>query len=265
MVVLGIDAAWTEKQPSGISLLASKDGERCKILRLGDSYKNFLEKRQNLTVKPKGSKPEINEILKSCEVHGYSIDAIAVDMPLSNGLITGRRSCENEISKAYAAKGASVHSPTVDRPGKITLDLIQSLREQGYYLATKNNKVHRKAVLEVYPHTAIIEYLNLDYRYEYKVSKKNSYRSWKNLTKEERNRKLISNLNHLIETLGFRITNIQEYLLLLDNNAKYVGWYLKGYEDMIDSLVSSLVGMDYLFEKVTGYGGKDGTIWVPSK
>ena len=265
MVVLGIDAAWTENQPSGISLLASKDDEQCKILRLGDSYENFLEKRQHLTVKPKGSKPEITKIIKNCEALGYSVDAIAVDMPLSNELITKRRSCENEISKAYAAKGASVHSPTIDRPGVIALDLIQSLREQGYFLATKNNKVHRKAVLEVYPHTAIIEYLNLDYRYEYKVSKKNSYRNWKSLTKEERNRKLINNLNHLIVNLGKRVINIEDYLPQLNSDVHYVGWYLKGYEDMIDSLISALVGMDYLLDNVIGYGAEDGTIWVPTK
>jgi predicted RNase H-like nuclease len=55
MLVLGIDAAWTENQPSGISLLSSKDGEHCRVLQLGDSYVNFLKNRKYLTEKPKGS------------------------------------------------------------------------------------------------------------------------------------------------------------------------------------------------------------------
>ncbi|WP_069999961.1 DUF429 domain-containing protein [Cellulosilyticum sp. I15G10I2] len=264
MNALGIDAAWTEVEPSGISLISSDDGHNCKILRLADSYYNFLYKKQSLVNKPKGSKPEIYKLIKDIEVEGYSIDCIAIDMPLSNQLIKGRRSCESEISKAYGAKGAATHSPTIERPGRISFDLVQSAKELGYNLSTTHNQIRNKALIEVYPHTAIIEYLELGYRYEYKISKKNKYKDWKFLSKQERDRKLINNLNNLVEKLSIRINNIKDYLPLLDINANYVGWYLKGYEDIIDSLISSLVGMDYLFDKTKGYGDEDGTIWVPS-
>lgn len=106
--------------------------------------------------------------------------------------------------------------------------------------------------------------MNLDYRYEYKVSKKNQYKSWKSLSKEERDKKLIVNINNLIVSLNSRVENIEEYLPLLNINKSYVAWFLKGYEDMIDSIISSLVGLDYLCNKIAGYGGEDGTIWVPS-
>jgi predicted RNase H-like nuclease len=263
MIVLGIDAAWTETEPSGVSVISSEDGINCKVIRVAASYDSFLFKNDDLISKPKGSKPEIGRLLTCIKEVGCEVDCIAIDMPLSKELIKGRRSCENEVSKIYGSKGASTHTPSIDRPGTISLDLVHSVKELGYSLSTKTNSIICKPLIEVYPHTAIIEYLQLNCRFEYKVSKKNQYKDWKALKKDEKDKKLITNFNLLIEKLKIRITNIEEYLPLLDINNEYKAWYLKGYEDMIDSLFSALVGMDYLFNRTIGYGSDDGTIWVP--
>lgn len=139
MNVLGIDAAWTIDQPSGVSLITSDDGVKCKLIRVSDSYNNFLHKTKSLTSKPYGSKPNLNNLLEGVELEGISIDCIAIDMPLSNELISGRRSCDNEVSKVYGSKGASTHSPNINRPGMISLDFVKSANELGYYLSTQNN------------------------------------------------------------------------------------------------------------------------------
>lgn len=172
MRVLGIDAAWTYEQPSGVCLL-EEENNSFRIIKLSPSYINFISEDENLRSKPIGSKANLFKLLE--KFSDSEIDCIAVDMPLSETLITGRRSCENQVSRAYGAKGASTHTPNSERPGKISVDIVSDAKTLGYSLSLLGKKTNIKPIIEVYPHTSIIEYLDLDYRYEYKVAKKNSY------------------------------------------------------------------------------------------
>jgi len=257
--VLGIDAAWTITQPSGVCLIESDDGYNCSIERIASSVYGFINNDRN--TKPSGDEIDLKSILDSM---GQDVNCIAVDMPLSENLIEGRRSCERSVSKYYGAKGAATHSPNVVRPGSVSVKLVKEANDLGYDLSLKGNEKSDKCLIEVYPHTSIIEYLNLEYRYEYKVAKKNKYKAWKSLKPIERNTKLTNNMNELAFCLGQRVVNLSDHLAILEPDGNYKGWQLKAYEDMIDSLVSALTGLDYLSGKTTGYGGKDGTIWIPS-
>lgn len=259
---LGIDAAWTNKNPSGLCLL-EKDNNEIRILNCGRSYNEFIEEEIDWEITPKDGEPLISEVLNYCKNKHNKPNCISVDMPISSELITRRRSCDNEISSAYATKGAAVHSPTKERPGKIALKIYNELNKNGYIWKLYNMEISDYNLIEVYPHTAIIEYFKLDYRYEYKVSKKNSYKSFKPLKPDERLKKLIRNLNWLIKKLSLKVENIYEYIPLLDVDYKYKIRELKGVEDLIDSIICSLVGIDYIEDNIVAYGKEDGAIWVP--
>lgn len=261
-VSLGIDAAWTDKEPSGLALLEQINDE-VKLLRCGRSYNEFISGVIDWSVVPKGSEPILPEVLKSIPSTIGIPDCIAVDMPISNKRISSRRSCDNEISSAYGARGAAVHSPTYERPGEIAVRLYEELNREGYEWKLYNSEIASLNLIEVYPHSAIIEYFELDYRYEYKVSKKNSYKSFKLLSPENRLIKLITNLNWLINKLSIRVSNIADYIKPLDINQKYSTRELKGLEDLIDSIICSLVGLDYMNNNAIAYGKDDGAIWVP--
>lgn len=263
MIVLGIDAAWTENHPSGVCLIRTIEDNSCEIIRASSSYSSFISSCNNVEVKPVGSKLVIGEIIGALK--SFEFDCIAIDMPLSNELITSRRSSEGKISKYYGAKGAATHSPNSTRPGKLALDIVTEARELGYTLSLVGEESYDKSLIEVYPHASIIEYLDLDYRYMYKVSKKNKYNEWKDLKPEVRDDLLKTQLNKLIIYLKTRLINIDEFLPLLDLNKKYTGWQLKEYEDIIDSSFCALTGVDYMNRRTIGYGGLDGTIWVPDK
>ena len=258
--ILGIDAAWTINKPSGVCLL-SDDSFKCEIIRLSSSYDNFI-KNQEDGAKPIGTVLELDDLLFSCDEY---VDCIAVDMPVSHNRITGRRSCEEKVSKKYGNKGAATHSPTSDRSGDISVDFVKQAEKMGYKLSLKNDVVEENALIEVYPHASVIEYMDLNYRLTYKVDKKNQYKKWKHLEPKERTVKLIENLNKLIDHLQLRIINVSDYLPMLNPEEEYNIWELKSYEDRIDAAFCALTGLNYITGNITGYGDIDGTIWVPYK
>lgn len=260
---LGIDAAWTRNEPSGVCLLRSTDGKTCEIVRLGKSYSEFVNGNIEWNHKADCSQIEMYELLKACDALKAQPDCIAVDMPIASYHIKERRNCETEISKAYGGKGASTHNPNENRPGLISVELFNCLTESGYIWMTSGMVQNNKSLIEVYPHTAIIEYLNLEYRYEYKVSKKNKFKSWASLSASQKNEKLIENLQNLVVQLTKKVPNIYDFFIHLNPMNKYSVSQLKGYEDAIDSVVCALVGMDFLFGNAVGYGNDKGTIWVP--
>jgi predicted RNase H-like nuclease len=261
---LGIDAAWTVNEPSGISLIQCNDPRRCTILRAGRSYDEFISGSIDWNKKAKGSKPELDKIIDCCKQCKTLPNVISIDIPIANYKIESRRFCENQISVTYGGKGASTHSPTMERPGNIAVSYFEQLTHLGYIWKTKEDNLNGESLIEVFPHTAIIEYFNLNYRYEYKVSKKNSYRLWKKLSKVEKNLKLKENLNFLTKYLSKRVVNIYEYLPILKSEDSYSMSFLKGYEDLLDSIICALVGIDYKEHEIRGFGDESGTIWVPT-
>lgn len=259
--VLGIDAAWSDRNPSGICLL-SLDGDRVELERIGASFEQFEKNAFSFEKKPNGQCLDIGRLLSICN---ENVELIAIDMPISNGYITGRRSCDNEIAKAYGARGASTHSPTKNMPGLIALNIMNEAKKEGFVLEQSTKPLRSKTIFEVYPHTAIIEYFNLSYRLAYKVGKRSSYKEWVNLTKEEKTMKLVDNLNFLLKGLSSRILNLHDFIKPISATINYKLWQLKAYEDCIDAVLCALVGVDHLTGKTKGYGDSEGSIWVPLK
>jgi hypothetical protein len=93
--VLGIDAAWTAHQPSGIALVQpTTTGWSC--LAVTPSYASFLAQATGQTWTPKqkatGSRPEPAALLQaSKQLTGEEVSCVSADMPLATTPITSRR------------------------------------------------------------------------------------------------------------------------------------------------------------------------------
>ncbi|GAK70677.1 hypothetical protein RRU01S_13_00150 [Agrobacterium rubi TR3 = NBRC 13261] len=155
-LVLGIDTAWTERQPSGVALI-SDDGRGWQLVEVAASYEEFFSAPDGLAfIRHHGSIPDAGEIVSAVELKtGSSPDVVAIDMPLSVMPIVGRRVSDNLISSLYGARGGGTHTPSATRPGKISDDLRAGFDAAGYRLAVTS--LRGRDLIEVYPHPALIE------------------------------------------------------------------------------------------------------------
>ncbi len=263
--VLGIDAAWAEGQPSGVALVQGR-GSKWKCLAVAPSYDSFLALARggvpvNWETKPVGGKPPVDDLLNACRkmLKGSKLDIVAVDMPLSLKGIRGRRNADDEISRSFGKYGCGVHSPSPERPGKITKIMSKGLSNCGFKLATKTARpVSDPVFLEVYPHTALLKLLDdpEPYRVEYKISKASKY--WPAETPKKRRRNILTNWKRILMALKPIISGIE---LSPKEGESLVE--LKRYEDAIDALVCAWVGIEYLAGRTKAYGNETAAIWTP--
>jgi hypothetical protein len=87
--VLGIDAAWTLTQPSGVAA-AVRSGSSWRLCGVADSYQRFYcltDSRLAPEMKPSGSAANAAQLLATaCQLCRASIELVAVDMPLARSL-----------------------------------------------------------------------------------------------------------------------------------------------------------------------------------
>ncbi len=263
--VLGIDAAWTTREPSGISLLAQTDsGWMC--MGLAPSYEQFMALAEGKAVdwsqRPQGSEPDLEMLVQAAQqlISPVKVGVIAVDMPVSLQKISGRRIADSAISKTFGAKGCSTHSPNEQRPGPLADKYRITCHQLGFLLATTSIPVgSQPSLIEVYPHTALLELLSLDYRLCYKVEKSSRY--WKGETKQKRKSNLVISLNKILTGLAQKIDGISLEIPEAVDVAGFAS--LKRYEDALDALICAWVSMTWLEEKCVPYGDEQAAIWVP--
>jgi predicted RNase H-like nuclease len=111
------------------------------------------------------------------------------------------------------------------------------------------------ALLEVYPHTALLALTGDDYRVEYKASKTRTYWPGEPLGARQRNlhavwRRVLGLLESRLET-GFTLPGPRPFARL------------KRYEDALDALICAWVGIEYLAGRTQAYGDTDSAIWMP--
>lgn len=109
--VLGLDAAWTAHQPSGVALV-QEQGQRWHCLAVVPSYASFLAFAEGHPVdweaRHRGSTPEMGTLLRaSARLAGRPVDLIAIDMPLSTEPIGGRRNADQQVSIQYGSRGCA--------------------------------------------------------------------------------------------------------------------------------------------------------------
>ena len=261
--IVGVDAAWTAHNPSGISLLHYAAGKPLRVVKLARSYHEFLAHDTPVwEEKPVPSLPLLTEVLQHCRARGYDVSVVALDIPLAPQAVRGYREADRALTRAYSRRGAPVHSPTSERPGMISDLIYQQLTRAGFQWAGAQVVVCRPSFIEVYPHAAIIELFGYDYRLPYKVQKRGQY--WKKDPPEVRYRKSIEKLQELKQHLERFVTLAAEVSFpVLHPDQHYSLSFLKGYEDVLDSLVSALAGYAYQIGKAMAYGNEEGAIWVP--
>ncbi len=260
--VLGIDAAWTANEPSGVALLV-KRSMRWHCLRLAPSYAAFCDNDFSWDAPVRGGIPDVKQLLGICSAligNKGNLKVVAVDMPLANRPIIGRRAADDIVSRQFGARKCAVHSPTIVRPGMVGAELHSNFIRSGFSLDVDNSRPSQ-ALLEVYPHVALLSLMNATERLPYKASKTLTY--WgKACAIEERKRRLLVQWADILKRLRKNVDGIE--LPLPSEPGQLSFQHLKRYEDAIDALVCAWMATRYLANDALPLGDGSAAIWIPS-
>jgi predicted RNase H-like nuclease len=259
--VLGVDAAWTLAQPSGVAL-ASDAGGAWRLVAIAPSYVSFYalaEGEPTIAPPQSGSPLVVPRLLASSQkLCGQPVDLVAIDMPLAHGPVTGRRVSDDAVSKAYGARKCGTHTPSALRPGKISDDITAAFGQAGYPLLT--DAITAPGLIEVYPHPALVHLAKAPKRLPYKLSRIRSY--WPKSTVAERRALLLKEWSPIVTLLDRRIGGVAKALPLPHVDAS--GAELKAYEDMLDAVVCAWVALCALHGNATPFGDHHSAIWIPN-
>jgi predicted RNase H-like nuclease len=267
-VVLGIDAAWTIQNPSGVSLVAEYEG-RWRLLCADHSYSNFVRRaggRKFEEFPPVGSPPIAQSLLEAAQaIANGPVSLVTIDIPLSHQPITGRRVSDNSISSHFGACGCGTHTPNDNRPGQISEKLRNDFMLAGYPLITGGGTLSGlRGVAEVYPHPALLSLVASAYRLPYKCSKVRSY--WPGTDAHTRRENLLAIWEEIINASsdggGPHIDGVREHIRPEISN---FGTQAKAFEDKIDAVVCAWVGICILQGMADPFGDHESAIWVPRK
>ncbi len=262
--VLGIDAAWTDRNPSGVALVRTNPNQGWECVALAPSYDAFVALAECNPVRwderPAGGKPEPERLLGAAEqlLGGERVTVVSVDMPLSTAPITERRAADRAISREFGGNGCGTHTPNATRPGVISEELRESLTSLGYRLAV--SEPDTCTVIEVYPHPALLCLLQRTWRVPYKVDRSRRY--WRGKSISQRADRLIGKFRLIYKGLTCVIQGICDFLPASPYGGSLAS--LKRYEDALDALVCAWVGTRYLEGCADPFGDQDAAIWVPS-
>ncbi len=264
--ILGIDAAWTAHQPSGIALVQRTNaGWSC--LALAPSYETFIAQASgqvwDAQQKASGSRPDPQALLRtSKQLAEEKVSCVAVDMPLATTPITSRRRADTAISSRFGPRGCAVHSPSAERPGAIADQLRADFAALGYRLLTSGSEQATPALIEVYPHVALLALLNRNYRVPYKVSRSGQYWKAEQLSRSERIERLLDQFREIKTGLDAHIRGIPEFIP--EPSEVTILASLKPLEDMLDGLICAWVGIEHLEGRTVGLGDHTAAIWIPN-
>ena len=247
-VVLGIDAAWTAKNPSGVALAVKAAGV-WRLIAAAASFEAFVGP-------PEAADPTA-VIAAAGRLAGREPDLVAVDMPMMDAPIIGRRTADDAVNRAYAGRGAGTHSSTPERPGAAGRALEAALMAAGYPLATLD--LTPPCRIEIYPHPALIELTGAARRLEYKIGRTGRY--WPGLPLAERRQRLHAVWTTIVAALDSVLAGSAELLRLPPFEAR--GKTLKAFEDRLDAAVAAYAGAMALDGRARPYGDAASAVWVP--
>lgn len=258
--VLGIDAAWTTTQPSGVALVEeTKNGWQ--LVAVEASYQRFHAIASGVAAEPRpsGSVPDAGALLETSTILcSPAVELVALDMPLSHKPIVGRRVSDNKVSREYGARKCGTHSPSSVRPGRISDKLRADFAAAGYELQTIENSP--RGLIEVYPHPALVELANAKERLNYKAGRSKNY--WPHLTPSERQVELHHEWSKIIHLLDGKISGVARRF----NSFRIgtTGTEMKATEDMLDAVVCAWVAICALEGTAKPYGDEESAIWIPN-
>lgn len=258
IAVLGIDAAWTPENPSGVALV-ERVGGTWHCVEVAPSYQHFVGLDKHLELEAGVSLVPCVLLTAYEKSRSKHIQAVAVDMPLSRKVIEKRRVADDEISRMFGKAKCGTHSPNKVRPGLQSALLRDVFLQNGFSLATTSGKGSR-GIFEVYPHVALLTLLGEFQRLPYKVCKSRSY--WPTDTLEKRKTLLLDQfgrihreLSRVIKDIPLGIPEVKDVPCLAA---------LKSIEDQLDALVCAWMAIKIVAEEAKPIGDDDAAIWIPT-
>ena len=247
--VLGIDAAWTERQPSGVAL-AGRAGPGWRLVAANASYDAFHARAGRAGT---GLVPDAAALLASARVLAEGdVDLVAIDMPLSLDPITMRRESDNAVSRCYGGRKAGTHTPSALSPGPLSDRLRAGFADAGYGLCTA--AIARPGLIEVYPHPALIELTGAAQRLPYKAGKTKTYHP--GLGRADRVARLLATWASIVGHLEAALPGAAAALPVPAHPTK-------AFEDTLDAVVCALVAARALDGQARAFGDARSAIWVP--
>jgi predicted RNase H-like nuclease len=257
-LILGIDAAWTEKGSSGVALLGTKNGER-RVLAAHSSYAAFVAEVRGVEASAGDTRPNVELVLSASEeIAGAPVDVVAIDMPLSRSDIKGRRFADDEISRNFGAAWAGTHSPNSTRPGPYGKRIQTDFESAGFALVTEAHvKRPARALIEVYPLAALVRLMRLEKRPPYKTSKR--YRE--HAHSADRIADLLGEWSKIRAALAGEISDmpfqVPERADVRSRSS------LKGAEDTLDAIICAWIGARFSEGSAQPFGDSNAAIWLP--
>jgi predicted RNase H-like nuclease len=262
VAALGVDAAWSATRDSGFALVERVSSRRSRLLAAGPSLASFASAcGLDVAGRPRPGL-DARLALESAAVRlgGVFPQLVAADLPLSRAPITGRRASDNAITHRFAVAGCGAHSPSADRPGPVGRDFQTALEAAGFRLATAHDAIGAGALVEVYPHPALLRLMQTATRVPYKVGKTGSY--WPGSPHGERLARVRSQLWQVAQRLDALVAGtLTAFAALVDGRWTLSG--LKPAEDVLDAIVSAWVGIVALAGAAEPFGDEVSAIWVP--
>lgn len=272
--VLGIDAAWTDKNPSGVALAKeTEDGWMLCAVRC--SYGEFCRKGLGDGYDLPDNAFDAPSLIRASEALAKQApNLIAVDMPLSKSGITKRRPSDDCLSSEFGRYWCATHSPSKDRPGRVGKNLFEGFVHEKYEHCKNLQELSRYALhglIEVYPHPALltlieeerrIELFDSDKRLPYKLHRAAKY--WKKVRQPERRRaKLLEVWRAIVAALDRQLQGADRELGPMPSpESSLKDW--KAYEDKLDAVICAWVAIAALEGHAKAYGDCDSAIWVPT-
>lgn len=264
--VLGIDAAWSTTNASGVALV-KREGPRWRCLAVAPSYQAFTAlsdgQAVNWTVRAPGGIADMDALMAAAAaLAGQAVEVVAVDMPLACVPITGRRQADTAVSKAFGAQKCATHSPSIERPGSVSESMTEWAKSAGFQLATEcTTPGAGRHLVEVYPHPALLNLMKRPERIKYKAAKMRAY--WITETPARRRILLESELQAVADALAGVFDDVEVHLPKPRPGAKLAD--LKRYEDAIDALVCCWVGSRFAEGDAYPLGDDTAAIWLPGR
>ena len=136
--------------------------------------------------------------------------------------------------------------------------MTEEFVSRGFLLTTELMQARSPALVEVYPHVALIQLMRCEERRRYKVH--NSKKYWDSTSIPERIALLLNEWHCIIAALKAEIEDVDLHLPETFSTLAA----MKAYEDCLDAIISAWVGLQFFLGKATPYGDNNAAIWVPN-
>ncbi len=214
VTLVGIDLAWGEVRPDGISVLHFENG----ILEPITSAKITLSQG--------------DESLFSCldEIPSQNLVLAAIDAPVVGPNLTGSRPVDRACSRLFRKEEAGCHPVNRSlcvRPFRIA----EQFAKRGFAITSDISRASR-LLTEVYPHPAMIRWFDLSKTIKYKKGRV-----------AERHREYQRYQDHFQRFLE---SQIPELLAFSEIQNRLNSPWSKNEEDQLDSLFSAMIGWWHL-------------------